>query len=333
MWSDLIFRVKTCTITCSFLVVFTFVNAQPADTLRTTNDTAWIESMENRMSIKFSINNIYEKFQLVTSSNEIKLSPNIKTNGRVNLNYKSIALAFQFSPNFLPGNGDEDTKGKTKSLELWTLLTHGKWFANVSYSSVRGYFLENTRDYLSSQPGNTFLTFPDLCFVAYALSFGYRVNPNFSIKNILTQTERQLKSAGSIVPGINVRYFIIDDKSTIQPGRATQKSSNLELGIGAGYIYTFVFKKSFYLSGGIRPGMSYINTKLMTRFSAGNIETEQNNLAFRSDELGAIGYNSSNFFIGLDIAVSGENYQQENTSVTNYDTRLFYEFFTGFRFK
>ncbi len=320
-------------LTVFLLSVFLFsqysAKGQSPDSGRVIKQNGWIESMENKISIKISANNIYETFRVVTPSGEVNLYPNISTSGRINFNYKIISFAVQVSPDFLPGNGDEDLKGNTKALEFWTLVSVGKFFSNVSYSKVKGYYLQNTKDYIPWTQGDPYIQFPDLKYSGFSASAGYCFNPKFSIKNIITQTEIQRKSAGSFIPALNFRYYIINDESN---GTTTQKSKNLELGLGAGYIHTFVIKNNFYASLGITPSYDFIKTILTTRYPTGSEETIQHNYAFRWDGLGAIGYNSDKFFGGFYIAILGESNQQENTTARNYDSRTFYQFFVGIRF-
>jgi len=72
---------------------------------------------------------------------------------------------------------------------------------------------------------------------------------------------------------------------------------------------------------------------LTTRQSTGNTITKQDNFIYRWDGKTGIGYNGSSFYSGLYANISGTKYKQENTTVMNFETRVFYHVFIGFRIK
>ena len=306
------------------------MRAQIKDTLNTITEDGWIEKMNDKIAIDLSFNNSYEIFEVKTSDNKYNLYPNTPTNLRLKLNYKIISLSFQFAPDFIPGNGDEDLKGNTKSFELGTSLIVKHWFFDLSYSKVKGFYLENSDDYITRAKEDPYIQFPDLNYKGFALTSGYFNNTKFSFRSLTSQTERQLKSAGSFIPAFNFRYYTIDDKSQ---GTSSQKTSNIEASIGPGYAHTFVVKENFYLSLGLLTNFGYLRTKLTTRFPTGNINTTQDNFIFRWDYKTGIGYNGKKFYTGLYANVSGTEYKQENTTAVNFETRVFYHLFFGMRIK
>jgi hypothetical protein len=231
----------------------------------------------------------------------------------------------------LPGNGDEKNKGNTKSFDLGTSFVFRHWNHTLSYSRVKGYYLENTKDFQSWSAGDPYIQFPDLVYTGFSYTIGYNLNPKLSIKSITTQTERQLKPAGSLMPVAILRYYVIDDKSTQSEG--TQKSKNIEWSIGAGYYYTYVIDEKIYASLALSPNIGFTHVYLTTRFSSGDIKANQNNLTFRWDGTFTTGYDARDFFTGLHVSLAGIFYRQENTSVYNDDLRVFYQLFFGVRLK
>jgi len=304
-------------------------SAHPADTVPVIIEDGWIEKMDQKIAVDLSLNNAFETFEVKTATNKFILSPNTTTNLKLNLNYRFISVGFEFAPRLFPGNRDDDLKGNTKSFSLGTSLIFKHWLFDLSYTKVKGYWLENSDEYRSMQPGDPYIQFPDLNYQGFSISSGYSSNARFSFRSLTSQTERQLKSAGSFIPVMDIRYFIIDDKSQ---GNATQKSGNLESSIGPGYIYTFVAKKSMYLSTGLMASAGYMNTKLTTRYPDGDVITYQDNFIFRWQGKAGIGYNGSTFYSGLYATLSGTQYKQENTTVMNFETRVYYHLFIGFRF-
>jgi hypothetical protein len=306
------------------MCVLISMRGQTIDSLSVKIEDNWIEKMNDKIGVDVSLNNSYEIFEVKTETTKFILYPNTATNLRFNVNYRFISFGFQFTPDFIPGNGDEDLKGATKSFELSTAFIFKHWFTDLSYSKVKGYYLKNSSDFTTLLEGDPFIQFPDLNYYGFNLTTGYSSNSKFSFRSLTSQTERQLKSAGSFIPVVNLRYYVIDDKSS---GTSTQKSNNFESSIGLGYVRD----EKFYLSLGLLSSLGYHNTKLTTRQSDGNTITNQDNLIFRWDGKVGIGYNGKRFYTGLYTNISGTEYRQENTTAMNFETRVFYHLFLGIR--
>ncbi len=304
--------------------------SQIVDSIRIKTEENYIEKMNNQLALDISFNNSYEIFEVKTTNNKVILYPNTPTNLRLNLNYRFISFGFQFTPDFLPGNGDEEMKGKTKSFELGTSLIFKHWFVDASYSKVKGYYLYNSQDFNTFLPGDPYFQFPDLHYTGLNIASGYTSNSKFSLRSLATQTERQLKSVGSFIPVFNLRYYTIDDKSA---GTSTQKSNNIETSVGPGYAYTFVFKENFYLSLGLSGSIGYLNSKITTRLVSESVITKQDNFIVRWEGKTGIGYNGDRFYMGLYANLLGTQYAQQNTTVINFDTRVSYHLFFGVRLK
>jgi len=306
------------------------INAQIGDTIQIKTKNEWIEKMNNKIAVDVSLNNSYEIFEVNTPTNKYIIHPNTPINMRYKLNYRFISFSFQIAPDFIPGNGDENIKGTTKSFDLGTSLVFKHWFMDLSYSKVKGFYLKNSKDFIFQEEDDPYIQFPDLHYNGFSISAGYLNNSNFSLKSLTSQTERQLKSAGSFMPVFHFRYYVIDDKSL---GTSTQKTNNIEASIGPGYAYTFVAQEKFYLSLGLQANFGYLNTDLTTRQLSEVTKTKQDNFIFRWDGKTGIGYNGSRFYTGLYTNISGTKYRQENTTTMNFETRVSYHFFFGIRIK
>jgi hypothetical protein len=306
--------------------------AQYSNTARLIAEDGWIEKMNRSIGIKISLDNVYETFRVSTPTNDVVLYPNITSISTLGVYYRFLRLSFGVAPDFLPGNGDEATKGQTKSFYLGISAFLKHWYQNFTYSAVNGFYLENTADYISWSPGDPYIQFPDLYFTGISGTTGYNLNPKLSLKSLAIQTERQLKSVGSFTGLLNYRYYLIDDRSMPSPGGATQKSNNLEISLGPGYIYNYVHNENFYASLAAIPSAGLIITRLTTRYASGDIESTQHNWAFRWDARGALGYNGRQYFAGFYVTATGMEFKQENTTAMNYNTRVYYQIFFGFRF-
>ena len=117
-----------------------------------------------------SLNNSFETFEVKVPGNRYVIYPNKPNNLRFKFNYRFITFSFQFAPKFLPGNGDEELKGKTKTFEIGPSLIFRHWFLNLEYSKVRGYYLENTDDWIDRQKGDPYVQFPDLQYNGFSIN-------------------------------------------------------------------------------------------------------------------------------------------------------------------
>lgn len=306
------------------------INAQSDDTSRIILEEGWIEDMGNRIGFDISLNNAFEIFHLKAPGTEFNIHPNIENNIRLGVNYRFISAGIEFAPDFLPGNGDRNSKGKTQSFEIGSSLILRHWFADLEYASVRGYFLENTRDFVAWKEGDPYIQFPDLSYQGVSINSGYIMNSKYSLNSVISQTERQLKSAGTFMPFLSMRYYLIDDQSS---DVNTQKTDNTEIRLGPGYAHTLVVREKFYASFGAFTGIGYQNTMLTSRLFSGNVQTRQDNFLFTWRAQSGIGINGRRFYSGLYAEVSGKNYRQENTTVMNRETRILYHFFLGYRIK
>lgn len=299
------------------------------DTVRSTAEDGWIEKMDNYLGFKMSMSNDIETFKVDTDAQDFDLYPNTTTIGHLHLNYRNISIGYSFSPDFFPGNGDEAMKGKTKSFGFSGGFNFTHWFQNLSYSRVQGYYLNNSKDFPSWTPGDPYLQVPDLVVKNFEGLTGYSFNSKFSVKSITTQTERQVKSAGSFIPIVGYRIYIVDDRD--KNATSTQKSNNFEFVIGAGYHYNFIIKENFYFSVGFTPGLGYIFTKLTTRQPGDDLVSKSKAPIVRADGRSALGYNGRRFFAGAVLTVAASTFEQEGTTAINSDTRATYQVFIGFR--
>lgn len=305
------------------------VNAQ-LDTTRFTRENGWIEGMNNFVTIKLSLSADIETFSVDSNGEDFDLYPNTSTLAKLHFNYRFLSFNVGFAPSFLPGNGDENLKGKTESLGFAAGLNFPHWFHQLTFSRVKGFYLNNSADFPVYVPGGPYLQVPDMRVVNFQSITGYSFNPRFSVRSLTTQTERQLRSTGSFIPVASYRYYITDNKTA--NATSSQKSGNFEIGIGAGYHYTFVFNENYYASLGFTPGVGYIFSAVTTSFQgSGDIITRQTDPIVRYNGRAAMGYNGRAFFAGCIVDLEGSSFKQEGTTAINTNTRFYYQIFLGLR--
>lgn len=293
---------------------------------------AYIEKEDTIFSIKLNVNSEYERFIVKGEDFFYDIRPNIALSSRISVNYRFISLGLGFTPKFVPGNDDNEVKGATKALSLGINMSGSHWIQDLQGLHVRGFYLENTADYDPSwvEGEDPYTQFPELDVIALKGVTGYKLNENFSLKALTSQTEIQLKSCGSFIPYLMYNYYVIDNKTAAS--ESSQKSKNFDAVASAGYAYTFVIQSRYYASFGINAGIGFQHTNLLTRTPDGEVKTNLTDLIFRSREKIAFGYNSRKLFTGAEASIAQSTYNQGNASVQYESVRTYFQIFLGYRF-
>lgn len=290
--------------------------------------------MDNNIAIKVGLNNRYETFSQKTTGLDFSLYPNITTKLGVALDYRFISASFELAPKFFPGNGDDETFGKTETFSLGfsTIFTH--LAAAVRLTNVTGYYLQNTIDFNPTWvKGDPYLQLPEYETISFIANVGYSFNSKLSVRSLTTFTERQLKSAGSFIPAVNFEFFRMDPHR--KPGGkvfSNPRTENYELVLGPGYYYTYVYRENFFASIGGHFGVGLVHSKVSVQFVDSLNNTFQSNWAIRWDSKAAVGYNGRSFFTGLYVNMGDLYYQQNNDrGAIVQNLQAYYQFIVGVR--
>jgi hypothetical protein len=310
--------------------------AQKADTVRDpSNADVFIQKMDQYLAFRLSFNDDFQEFRLNSNGIDYVIKPNVAHMLRLSVHYRFISIAGGFAPGFIPGNDDDALKGHTKTFTLGLNLNFGHWLQGMSYEKTSGFYLANTDDYVTGwvQGTDEYIQFPDLVYNGFQGYTGYQFNNHFSSRALGSQTERQVKGAGTLITMLSYRYYIMDNQVELTGQNSSQKSNNFETMLFAGYYRTFVFIKNFYFSAGLSAGGGIIFTKLLTRYPEGEITSHYQNPIWRAEGQGALGFNSERFFAGGQLITSWTGYNQNKTSAVTLNDRLTYQVFLGYRFE
>ena len=219
--------------------------------------------------------------------------PNTSLNMGVGATYRSVTFNLAYGFGFL---NQDKTKGKTKYLDLQSHLYSRKWAIDLSGQFYKGYYLNNRS---TGYPGKEdYYVRPDIGISLLGASV-YRIvnNEKFSLRAATLQSEWQQKSAGSILIGAEIFYGAIHADSAFVPalfaGRYSQDSIDkihlLKFGPGAGYAYTFVYEKHFYLTWALTACINAGNVKEFSNNGSKQKFSFSPNYNYRF----ALGYNGS----------------------------------------
>lgn len=271
----------------------------------------FIESNRKQIHITLSQNTDIENLSQTTGQNNYHLSPNNNSITKLSFSYQFISFSIRFIPKFIPGNNDIATKGNTISHGLGFTYNYKNWYAQFNYHKTSGFYLENSSDYIPGwQTGDKYLQLPDLQYQEYQTGFFYRSNSLFSFNALLNQTERQIQSTGTWLPGISIRNYIIDNQGATA-GTSSQRSNNVEGMLSAGYQYTAVRNKSWFGTAGFIPAIGLLHTKIITRLPSGDIQSSEKNIVYRLRGIGGLGYQSKKWYAGCYANWNWLSYKQE----------------------
>jgi len=295
-------------------------------------DSTYVEKLPQFLSLKWSQSTDNNAIGVHSPGQVISLRPNASNVSRIHLNYDFIGVSFKFRLGFLPGNNDENIKGKTKGFGLDFAINRTHWLHELSYSRLKGYYLYNMSDFFTDwQKGDPYRQFPQLSVTRYQGLSSYKFNPNFSVNALTNLTERQLKSTGTFMAHLFYQYYTSRDGSPLLPGGSRQRSNNIEILAGGGYYHTFVIGRRGYLSLGASPLAGFVHSHIKTETGSQQLAGNQANFIARLNTKAGAGYNGSRFFAGFYFTGNFSNMKQENTVVNTHESQVFVMAFAGYR--
>ena len=280
----------------------------------------------NEKYIKRFPHSITTRGFLGTKPNEFKLEDN-RTSGLLSyrvataprfgggISYKWFSFA---SSLFKINEPNENQKGITNQFDLQWNFFMRLLSIDLRIQRHEGYYLEN-----SSVIKNWDQTKDDLYqrFDLITASVGGNIRYNFNYQKyspraIFTQTERQLKSAGSPSFGFRWNFLSVKSDSSIVPENIESTFANFNLnqlffsdiGFGLGYDYTFIRDKWFFNIG----LMGFVVHQNVNFYESGMLK-KQIGLQVNFQTRTALGYSNDNMYIGF-TAVSDQMYSNwQNT--------------------
>lgn len=309
------------------LVLFFCSSAWVFSQNRATYYNEYIERMNNKLNLKFELDNDVESYEYGDKNSGYTIQPNTNYRNTISANYRFITFKIGYSPRYL-SDRNKDVKGKTQTFKFQSDIYIRNWMQTFEYSRVSGFYVTDIVSSPVMEPfsSDDIIILPHLKTRNFTGITRFKFNPDFSLKALLNQQEIQRKSAGSFVPSLTWNSFKIYDKSSIQDLKS------FSLVFNAAYYYTYVFNEKWYSSLGVGPGIGFGFNELITKTDEGNTATKNNDLVFNINAHLGIGYNSKSFFGGF--ALRGIGTSRDDNSVIEFNTfRGIFQIFVGYRFK
>ncbi|BAO76411.1 DUF4421 family protein [Winogradskyella sp. PG-2] len=291
-------------------------------------DSIPIISFADKIIIEASIDTKSESFNTTqTNESDFNLLTNNEYRLSLSLEYQFLGFSYEFSPKFLPGNNDDELKGKSSFTDYRFRFFLKKWTQEIGYSRVQGFYIENTSDFVEDwiEGQDSYVQFPDIKVTRWEGATSYVLNNKFSLRNVLYNTEWQLKSAGSLIPTLRYRYNYISVK--IDSTKIFENS--YEIRVSPDYYFSFVIDKNWFVTPFLSPSFGI-------RFAKEEIEGEniaEHNTYYPLGLSGGLqlGYSSTRYIFGANINFDSNWYDEDAQSVINND-KTFAKIYFGYRF-
>lgn len=291
-----------------------------------TEDTLVLKSYTDKLAISIDFSTDIEEYIIgsdggtdlhLTSNNEVKLS--------VTLNYEYINFSYGFAPNFLPGNDDDEAKGKSSFVDYRFNLFPGRFVQGLYYRTMKGFYVLNTDDFLPDWNVTTdnYFQFPDLRATSYGGSTGYVLNPKFSIRGALNQQELQLQSVGSFVPKLSYDFTRLTNTSD----GVFNKEKQFSVYGGGTYLYNWVITEKLVTTPYIDAGLGY----RFYKYTSDNEVENDGYLVFKYGGGIQLGYSTDGFFMGASGSFKGISYTSIDDGKVTKDNWFAIAYF-GYRF-
>lgn len=311
------------------------------DTIDDDDTNIYIEDYRKRFNVKFDVSNDVISYRFPQEQVELKIKPNLNIKYAFVLSYKFASIRLGIRPRV--SEEDKKNKGDSKSFRILFKLLFDNWSHYFEYNYDKGYYIENTEDFVSdiSISSSDFrIQFPNLNTNIFSGSTTYRFNKNYSVRAIESQTEIQIKSAGSFMPGILYSFYSIKgtDKILFPEDNVIIRENYNDINgfnaiLNAGYYYTFVFHKNWFANANLNPGLGMDFYKT-TKHSPDGINENNYNDFFYSLQSGVgLGYNGSKFFFGANYANRISSEKSNADKIQLQVSKNSFHIYLGYRFK
>lgn len=298
------------------------------------HDSTYITSYADYFTVKLVAINKYNFFRIKDGeqNTRIRYRPEYGINPGLGFAYKWIAMDFAFNVGI---REDVDLKN-SETFNLQTRIFSSRQFIEAYLLYYYGHKFDHLTG-INTYPGNLPEIREDVRTISFGLQYLYAFDyDKFSLKAPFILNEAQRKSVGSPILGASFDYFNMDSDSSIVPNSLKNyfnqdlqltDISVISLAINLGYMYTFVWKKNFFLTLGLIPGLN---------FNLGDSRAEESNkikwnVSYKIKTMNALGYNAGKYFAGIRLAGDFNNlYLAKKQSLLFSNGNL--KFFLGYRF-
>ncbi len=299
----------------------------------------FIADYSNQLNIKLDVANEQVTYFIPFENNKAKIRTNLSVSYGIVFSYRFLSVRLGVRPKL--SDSELENKGKTDRFRFRVKLLFDEWTHRLEYNYIRGFYIENTDVFENEIENPSFkIQLPYLTTNILSGSSHYKFNDNYSIKAIESNTEIQLKSAGTFLAGIDYALYFVKGTGHVKfedQGIVNRDTYNEYSGFSsifnAGYHYTFVFHKYWYANVYGDPGVGIdFHT---TKFFNTNENTSNNNTSmFFAFKTGIFaGYNGKNIYFGGEYNYNVNSEKFNDDDITLLPIKSNFNLFFGYRFK
>lgn len=309
------------------------------DTISENDESYYIDDHTTQFNVKFDVSNDITIYKLPKEGIELNIKPNLNVKYALVLSYKFASIRLGIRPRL--SDTDKENKGDSNTFSLKFQLLFDNWSHQFEYNHNRGYYIVNTEDFDAGIPDSEFhIQFPNLTTDVFFGSTLYKFNKNYSVRAIHSQTEIQIKSAGTFTPSANYTFYRIngndkikfpEDNIIIRDNYTNTQGFNVSL--NAGYYYTFVFQKHWYANAYLSPGIGIDFYKNEAHTSDEILNRSFNDVFYSMHSGLGIGYNGKKLFFGAEYANKISSEKFDESKIQLQIEKNSFHIFVGYRFK
>lgn len=328
---------------CCILVYMTCLNLEaqekaiPQEQSKDSVYEEYIIDQKKRFNVKLEVSNDISTFNIVNDDLELNLKPNLNLRYALVFSYKFLSVRIGIRPKV--SDEEQEKKGGSDTFRLRLQLLFDNWNHVMEYRIDKGYYVSNTNSFTSTDT-DIRIQFPEMSSNVLFGSSSYKLNKNYSMRAFQSQTEIQIKSAGSFMPGISYNFYRLSGLDVIKDtngDRITRDFYNqyegVNLALLAGYYYTFVFKKNWFANayGVPSAGIDFYNVQSTSPIGSSNKTLSDFYLALHYGFGG--GYNGDKFFFGTELKYRLTNEKFNSNKIQISPSQNQFSIYFGYRFK
>ena len=271
-------------------------------------DTNYIETYE-RITWKTSAQNRFNAQGISNGGLASKIWHRPDLGITLGLGMATKSFAFDINTQF--GISENKIKSSSYSDIQFRLFTT-KHYVRLRYQYYLGYQLNDASGIGSIRHDDDRIR-EDLRTLQFGVHYLYSINyDKFSIKAPFALNERQKKSAGSFITGMDFLLYSMDVDSSIIPKDLENSNTawndlkglnTFLISVNFGYMYSFVLKDNFFFTTSLIPGVGLKGGD----YRQAEREIMDNIWMLRLNSMNALGYNGKRITVGLQFNV-GWNY-------------------------
>lgn len=227
------------------IFVFFFVILFPITPLLSQIDSSYIQSFDQDFSARFYFNEKNASFNQTIKNKQIDYKTNTPRSIGVGGAWKH--LSFSFSKGFDAFRNRN--RGKTENIEFQHHSYGKKIIYDIILQKHKGFYRNE------QNPDGTYDIYPNMTLKMYGGAMQYVFNnKKFSPSAAFSLSERQIKSAGSILLGGSIYYSKINTDSIVFFDEIKTKQRNLQFGVTLGYAFSWAITKRWTATPSITLG-------------------------------------------------------------------------------